>query len=236
MTFRALASGCIGVARQSSAFSLVLVVFACKSAEQSEKPSVALNRRLAELVCNRKAECCGELYAEIDAQACRVSDEFSISVRSNRIGAVVERGNATYDAERFVQCLDDLEKLECEAWVRASGGELPPSCRDYVVGRLAIGSECRDHYDCASGRCAFVSGPSGTADPSGACAARLGEGESCTGADEDCLAELECRARSTGGHVCVRGAPAGSACAQGSDCDSNVCQNARCVGECRLFL
>lgn len=211
----------------------------CQSEDKSRWPSEAQQQRLVELECRRRVECCGSLYTEQDADVCATTRSLSLSILSARIGDAVERGRASFDAARFQACISALEQLDCAAFISAAGGALPAPCRDYVQGKLGVGARCTDHLECETGRCAFVNPPPEQIEATehvGTCAPQSLEGGDCSGAEEDCLPEFECRPRPTGGHVCTRGAPAGSPCAQGADCDSNTCEADRCVADCRLVF
>jgi hypothetical protein len=199
---------------------------ACNTESNERKPSNELEARLARLSCERRVQCCSDTNQ--DRNTCETLERLSASTRSNRIAKAVDQGSARYDDDRFVACLDALERLSCAAWIAAEGGALPAPCLDYVTGLRGEGAACDDRFQCASGRCAFV-GQATT----GSCAGRGSAGAACNYVEEDCAPELRC-SRAT--DQCFRAAPTGASCVQGDDCDSLDCADGRCVSACRLEL
>jgi len=149
------------------------------------------------------------------------------------IQAEVDAGRAVYDAAKGGSCARALASLAPCAIV-VSSGQLPEVCRGALAGTVALGGQCFEYMDCASGYC---NAPLACGGPkvSGQCVAYATEGEPCSGGA--CAESLEC-AFTAATPVCVALSGEGGACPceAGLYCDTTggtpTCKALKTSGSC----
>lgn len=211
------------------AFSGALLPLACVG-EQDDKPTKEQREELTETICEKRVECCGEFFDETNRDTCRATQGSVVGTYFNRVDAAVDRGNATYNSGTFEDCASALDSASCSTWLGLESGDWPTACRELVRGSLGDGSDCEDHFDCASGWCdeQGVSGAAGTCQPRGQ------TGDRCGAAAEGCEVGLHCKRTADSDYICAATAGPGEVCSQGSDCDSGACLNDVCVAQCTV--
>jgi hypothetical protein len=207
-------------------------VMAAGCGEKDEMSAQEFSAKLQNSVAALSAKC----YPNTAAQE---REWMSWSVRFDEVGAAVEAGLIEYRRAKAEQCLDELAAKGCNELY--FDHDLPASCNEALVGKVANGGECHDFYgaECAEGFCEVDA----CAAP-GTCTAFKAAGAWCypyyskeCGAGLTCdESEWKCVAKTTattatlgqecgGGVICQEGLYCDGTCttriARGEECDGD---------------
>lgn len=168
----------------------------CPSAEN-------LAEGFAEAVCQKRGECCDDDYEVCITEVTDALDAIYVDLAD-----AIEAGTAELDCESYRACTAAVLSAECSDWPLQTGdlAEIPvdePRCRQMVTPAVAAGEECSWNYECQAGACRAEDGlcyafarenescedmlcdlPTHFCNGAGLCQKRLGDGVSCTDAEE----------------------------------------------------
>jgi hypothetical protein len=147
-------------------------------------PLASFPAALAKTSCARIFECCtaqersGSPIGASPAQ-CEQLYEQVATVLVGPLQQSQAAGRAAYDSAALARCLSSYASTSCTD-LRNSDAMLA-ACKEFVVPKVALGRSCTQSYECTQGYCDSSSS---------ACAARKGNGATCTGGDDECQSDF----------------------------------------------
>jgi hypothetical protein len=136
--------------------------------------------------------------------------------------ASIAAGRMGYDADAAGDCVAASESLSCADYAAlSSGGELgntslAGTCRPFLIAKVANDGACSQDNECTSDNCVKTSS---TTD--GACKAKPGAGEACSGS---CVDGFYCGfATGQTTDTCIAVKANGTQCSLGEECTSAYC-------------
>lgn len=186
--------------------------------------------------CSLQFECCTD--AEIMAQYMGITFEGEPITTEERCVAFANAvftsfavaqykesiaiGRMEYDGAAAADCIAAIESLSCAEYSAGVNEGIAPTCRPFVIPKVADGGGCTQDHECTSDNCEGESTPLGGPNTDGLCKPMPTAGQSC---DDTCARGLYCGPDSSFGmDICQALKADGEQCNRASECANDHCE------------
>jgi hypothetical protein len=168
---------------------------------------------LSKATCKRLFECCTasefSFFGDTQTQ-CVSTFRKGISSQIAIVQDLIDAGHIKYRGDLAATCVSNIEKATCTNALALIDG----FCVESFEGLVKTGSACDDTLECVSGL---------FCNATGTCAPEPALGEMCL---QTCAKGLGCDLNT---RKCVATKPTGAACQSDSVCQSDYCDNGKCI-------